>query len=122
MPNRFAAARARAFLQQCGRCYYCSQPMWLSKPDEFARLHGIPARSARTFQCTAEHLKEKSRGGKGGANIVAACRLCNLWRHRHRPNSAPPADKCRRRIKQLVSLGRWRVIASKLDDGARERP
>ena len=110
MTNCLAPARARAFRQQGGFCFYCSQPMWLSDDDAFSKRFCIRRRQARTYQCTAEHLVEKQRGGKGGTNIVAACRYCNSLRHRGRQDRARSPQVWRTRVQTLVAKGKWRTL------------
>ena len=110
MPNPFASARARAFQRQDGLCFYCSQPMWLGDSKAFAKYYQLSVRKARSFRCTAEHLEERQRGGRGGDNIAAACWLCNLCRHRGRPDRAPSPLSWRNRVQYLVQRGRWRVL------------
>jgi len=110
MPNQFASARSRAFHRQAGLCFYCSQPMWLGDQEIFANRYGLSLRNTRSFQCTAEHLVERQRGGKGRDNIVAACRICNLVRHRGRQDQAPSPSAWRNQVQRLVRCGRWRVL------------
>lgn len=106
MPRKINRLRQLAFEHQHGRCYYCKQTMWLSEPDAFARAHACSLRAAQWRRCTAEHLIARQDGGKNTAdNIVAACRFCNVTRHRSR-NPLPPLafqrlarDRCRK--------GRW---------------
>jgi hypothetical protein len=107
MSNQVSKARNRAFLSQRGLCYYCQQSMWFGDAKAFARIHGINLRKVHWHQLTAEHLIERQRGGGGGANIVAACRFCNLMRHRGRQARAPSPDVWQRRVRQLVLAGRW---------------
>lgn len=95
--------RAPSFHAQNGRCQYCLGPMWLSSPDELGLRH----RSARPYQCTAEHLLARQDGGKDQpGNIVAACHLCNLRRHR-RPTPAPSASKYLAWVRLQVAKGKW---------------
>ncbi|WP_343204303.1 HNH endonuclease [Xanthomonas sp. JAI131] len=95
--------RTQAFQAQNGRCYYCGAPMWLSSPDEL----DLRPRSARPYQCTAEHLLARRDGGKDTAgNVVAACYLCNLRRHK-RPAPAPSAQAYRALVLRRVAMGRW---------------
>lgn len=39
-------------------------------------IHGSK-KELRYRMCTSEHLIKREHGGKGGANIVAACAICN---------------------------------------------
>src|SRR5688500_10220810 len=62
--------------------------------ETFARTYALSPRTARSLQCTAEHLQAKCDGGADSLeNIVAACRLCNL-------------KAFRRRIRRRLSRGR----------------
>ncbi|MDQ4680346.1 hypothetical protein BWP19_02830 [Stenotrophomonas maltophilia] len=102
--------RTHSFHAQQGRCYYCSSPMWLCSPDEL----GLRPRSAALFRCTAEHLLARQDGGKDVAdNVVAACHLCNLRRHK-RPTPAPSPDAYRVRVQQRMAKGTWRPALSKV--------
>jgi hypothetical protein len=58
---------ALRFRDQKGRCFYCRRPMSLTQP--FKPWEGPRA--------TREHLVPRSQGGRGGANVVAACVRCN---------------------------------------------
>ncbi len=64
------ALKRRAFWNQEGRCFYCSEPMmWRRDPA----LKRRPNR-----RVTAEHLEPSSRGGPDTFhNVVAACYGCN---------------------------------------------
>lgn len=99
-----ASMRARAFKNQHGRCYYCSQPMWQKSPTEI----GMSLKRGRHFQCTAEHLKARQDGGRDtSGNIVAACWFCNSRRHRlHFPALSPPAYKTF--VQGRLLAGVWR--------------
>lgn len=56
--------------------------MWNSDLEGFAARHSISIKQAAFFQCTGEHLVAHSEGGTASkANIVAACKFCNLKRH-----------------------------------------
>ena len=102
--------RTHSFHAQLGRCYYCSGPMWLCSPDEL----GLRPRSAAPFRCTAEHLLPRQDGGKDVAdNVVAACHLCNLRRHK-RPTPAPSPDAYRVRVQQRMAKGTWRPALAKV--------
>jgi hypothetical protein len=114
MPNQYARARERAFCRQDSFCFYCSQPMWLIEPELFAKRYGLRPRQVRSFQCTAEHRVERHKGGKGGANILAACRHCNTCRHRGRQDRAPSTNAWRIQVREWVSKGRWRTLKPKV--------
>jgi len=84
--------------------------MWLCSPDEL----GLRPRSAAPFRCTAEHLLPRQDGGKDVAdNVVAACHLCNLRRHK-RPTPAPSPDAYRVRVQQRMAKGTWRPALAKV--------
>lgn len=102
--------RTRSFHAQQGLCYYCRAPMWLCSPDEL----GLRPRSAAPFRCTAEHLLARQDGGKDVAdNVVAACHLCNLRRHK-RPTPAPSPDAYRVRVQRCMAKGTWHPALAKV--------
>jgi hypothetical protein len=107
MPNHYKSARNAAFEVQRGLCYWCLHPMWRCDHKSYAALHGLTAKQARRFQCTAEHLVARRDGGKHGVkNIVAACRHCNWTRHIPlTPDPAPEAYMAR--VRALVLCKRW---------------
>jgi 5-methylcytosine-specific restriction endonuclease McrA len=97
--NRLQSLRARAFAHQNERCYYCDLPIWEDDPHAFASRYGITIRQARAFQCTAEHLVARCDGGKTvSSNVVAACRHCNVTRHKR---------------KRVLEPERWRIAQSR---------
>jgi hypothetical protein len=101
-------ARKLKMHAQGGRCYYCDQPMWAKNADRFASRFGVSKRSAAEFQCTAEHLTPRSAGGThDGANVVAACRLCN--RKRHRAKRPLPPEAFRAKVRQRMARGCWKT-------------
>jgi hypothetical protein len=104
----FKAARKRAYTVQSGRCFYCDAPTWLTDLETFASTHRLSRRHARQFQATAEHLLARQDGGCGGANIVAACWLCNRRRHA-RKGKAPTPDTYRAHVRSRLAQGRWRI-------------
>lgn len=61
---------ALRFRDQKGRCFYCRRAMSFSQ--ECTHPEGR--------RVTREHLIPRSKGGKGGANVVAACYRCNSQR------------------------------------------
>lgn len=108
--KRLKSIRTSAFHAQNGRCYYCGLPMWLCSPHELS----LRPRSAGPFQCTAEHLLARQDGGKDVAdNVVAACHLCNLRRHK-RPTPAPSPDAYRARVQQRMAKGTWHPALAKV--------
>ncbi|MEA9475875.1 HNH endonuclease [Xanthomonas campestris pv. campestris] len=77
--------------------------MWLTSPNEL----GLRPRSARPYQCTAEHLVAQQDGGKGVAgNVVAAHARCNQGRHK-RLGQAPSPDAFRTLVMRRVARGKW---------------
>ena len=106
MPSPIYKHRFAAFNRQNGHCYYCEYPMWLESSEEFAASFDISKSAAFRFQCTAEHLVARQDGGKDSPkNIVAACRFCNMTRHRF-PTPPDPAVY-RRHVMHRVRSGRW---------------
>ena len=104
-----AKPRYRAFTHQAGRCFYCSQPMWLKNLLEFASKYKITIGQARSFQCTGEHLKAHQDGGTTAqTNIVAACWFCNQKRHQRK--EVPHPDQYKKFIHQRMSQGRWHNV------------
>lgn len=61
---------ALRFRDQRGRCFYCRRLMSFTQAIDHPEGRRI----------TREHLIPRSQGGKGGANIVAACHRCNMDR------------------------------------------
>lgn len=56
---RFKQWHRNQFLRQGGTCYYCHEPLWLSRIN-------------------VEHIKPRSKGGDNNwANMVLACAPCN---------------------------------------------
>lgn len=102
-----AFARTHAFGQQGGLCFYCDTPMWLTGPEDFAHAHGISLRQAKLFQVTGEHVIAHQDGGRGGANITAACLFCNKARHQFRAAAAPSAASYARHVRRRVAAGKW---------------
>lgn len=106
MPNALINFRREAFQNQNGRCFYCGSLMWTKDVKGFARSHGISEIEAARFQCTAEHLTARCDGGRTSRdNIVAACRFCNIKRHRRKNPLAP--DIYRAYIKKRYKKGKW---------------
>ena len=78
-------------VRQAGGCYYCTVLMWIDDGVSFARKHELSSRVARWLRCTAEHLLARRDGGRDSRdNIVAACLVCNLRRHRGRTKAPTP--------------------------------
>lgn len=98
--------RDAAFVHQAGRCHYCRAPMWRIDCTSFAKANGMSVARARWFQSTAEHVLPRSKGGPDtAANIVAACRYCNV--HRHRARRALAAEDFRSEVLKRLAAGRW---------------
>ena len=93
-PKVLQKNRLAAFTCQNGRCFYCPARMWEGDKQAFAEKHSISMEEATGFQSTAEHLKAKRDGGTGaGANIVAACEVCNKLRHQLSSARSPQRHK-----------------------------
>ncbi|WP_425525817.1 HNH endonuclease [Xanthomonas campestris] len=100
--KRLKSLRIRAFHAQSGCCFYCDLPMWLASPNEL----GLRPRSARPFQCSAEHLLAKQDGGGDTPeNIVAAHVVCNQRRHRITPPPSPEAYLAR--VSRKIAKNKW---------------
>ena len=98
--------RSEAFRRQAGRCYYCHVLMWNDDCALFAAQHQVSNPVAKGLQCTAEHLQARRDGGKDVApNIAAACRRCNLGRHRRKV--APAPAEFRDLVEKRVTRGKW---------------
>lgn len=120
MSKTLYRSREQAYQAQAGKCYYCRCAMWLRSRDELTKRYGITARQARNLQCTAEHLVARSEGGNDlPQNIVAACRHCNLTRHKLK--NPPSSDDYLRKVRSRVEQGGWypswlaRVLRETLD-------
>ena len=101
MTSSLKRPRSLAFHRQLGHCCYCGLPMWLDTLSDFAARYGLSARQARQFQCTGEHRVAKCDGGAATTeDISAACRCCNLRRHRRAvvPDAAGYTGMVRRRM------------------------
>lgn len=106
MAKSLARPRSVAYSRQDGRCIYCNLPMWHSDPVEFALTHGLRPRQVVNLQCTGEHLVARQDGGRDStSNIAAACRFCNVHRHRRKEALAPEQYKCY--VEKQMALGRW---------------
>lgn len=102
MPNYLSRLRRGACKKQRGLCYYCGFPM-------VAKLPACSSHESKRFQCTAEHLIPKSRGGRVSAdNIVAACRFCNESRASMKSVLIP--QKFRAHVRKQLSKGQWHPI------------
>jgi 5-methylcytosine-specific restriction endonuclease McrA len=101
--------RDRKAAKQGWTCYYCEQPMWRRDPATFAARHGLTLRQAKLLQVTAEHLVPRSDGGKDSyRNVAAACRFCNIKRHKAH-TILSPADYARK-VRGQLRRGRWHGI------------
>lgn len=64
--------KARMFWEQRGLCHWCRQPMTI-----YPRGRTAPKRDFSV--ATLDHLVPRSKGGGlGRANLVLACKSCNL--------------------------------------------
>lgn len=116
MPS-LVSLRKSAFHAQAGRCYYCERAMWLSSPSEI----GLRLRTARPFQCTAEHLIACQDGGRTVArNVVAACCLCNARRHKRKKPPTPEAYKAL--VRRQVGKGKWWPVSLSISGGVHNVP
>ena len=107
MPAKLVRLRSQAFFRQQGRCCYCDLPMWMDNPQGFAEVHGITLAQAHWHQCTAEHLLARQEGGPDSeANIAAACKWCNMRRHRG-AKEAPTPDQYRMLVRNRLAQRRW---------------
>jgi len=110
MTESLLRSRTDAFRRQAGRCYYCTVLMWSNDLASFARAHALSHRAARWLQSTAEHLQAKRDGGAASReDIVAACRFCNLMRHRGR-KIAPTPEVFQQRVRRRLSRGGWHSL------------
>ena len=106
MTKNLSVPRLAALKKQSGRCYYCQAPMWIGKPNGFAKKHSISLKQASRFQCTGEHLIARQDGGKDNRkNIVAACKFCNQSRHRRK--KAPNAGEFKMHVSQRLARRKW---------------
>lgn len=106
MTKSLKIPRSIAFANQNGCCYYCSQPMWIRNPLEILSKYNITPRQTKYLQCTGEHLIAHQDGGTSvQCNIVAACRFCNLGRHKIKV--APNPEEYMRYVQRQMSQGRW---------------
>lgn len=119
--SRARNQRSFAFAAQGGRCFYCSQPMWLSDPVRFARRYDLSVARARQLQCTAEHLRPKAEGGTlRRSNVVASCLFCNRTRGRVAP--APEPDRFRQHVQARCRLGKWHSLFLDAKPGSAPMP
>lgn len=104
--KQIVQSRQIAYRKQCGRCIYCSLPMWLHTPEELAMPLGLKPSSVKSLQCTAEHLHPKSEGGtQRVSNIAAACKFCNSRRHQRK--SPPDPLAYRQMVANRLQRGKW---------------
>jgi 5-methylcytosine-specific restriction endonuclease McrA len=106
MPTTLNKHRLKAFNLQQGRCIYCELPMWLDKPEAYAKKFKLTINQAKLFQCTAEHLKAKQDGGRDTeSNIVAACYYCNQRRHQCKSPKDPLSYK--HYVENRINKRKW---------------
>jgi 5-methylcytosine-specific restriction endonuclease McrA len=105
MPTQIASLRQKAFDRQCGRCVYCTVPMWLRSPAELP-IQPPSLKAARYVRCTAEHLIARREGGADlPANIAAACARCNHTRHKRK--APPQPNTFSKEVRRRVAARRW---------------
>ena len=105
----FKTTRIKAYKAQSGLCYYCSQPMWEQDINKFMQKYSIPINKAKLLQSTAEHLVPRCEGGSDqGSNIVAACKFCNINRHKSKKPLDPP--NYQNRVLNRLSQNAWHMI------------
>jgi|tagenome__1003787_1003787.scaffolds.fasta_scaffold20388979_2 hypothetical protein len=108
MPRSIARSRSASFDRQCGRCFYCDYPMWLSDIEHYSSLYQLSLAQAGQHRCTAEHLQaRRDGGGNSRSNIVAACAICNRRRHTRRKSMIP--EVYRHFVHSRLRQGRWHV-------------
>ncbi len=104
--SKVSKHRKSAFHHQNGHCCYCGFLMWQDSAEAFAAKHRISLAQAQQFQCTAEHLKARSEGGKNAANnIAAACKRCNQLRHKSK--KAPSPETYQQLVQKRLAQGKW---------------
>lgn len=82
--------------------------MWLTDPASFLARFDVDAVQAARFQCTAEHLVPRREDGPNAkANVVAACRFCNV--QRHDDGLAQPLDHLayKAMVQRRMTEGTW---------------
>lgn len=108
--SKLIRLRQLAFAVQRGRCFYCAFPMWVEHPTDVFDDAGLSPKVVDYLRCTAEHLKPVSEGGKDDpGNIVAACRFCNMARHRAKKILSP--ERYAEHVRKRVALGRWHILS-----------
>ena len=113
MTHRLALLRHKAFSSQSHRCFYCHALMWETDPADFISLYRAPPYLVKKLQCTAEHLKPRSEGGKNVVeNIVAACAFCNHTRHKAKKPLEPSLYF--NRVQSRVAHGHWLQVPTAL--------
>lgn len=106
MRKSLVRQRTLAYNLQGGCCFYCSFPMWCSYPTGFIAKYGFKPKHAARFQCTGEHLIARKDGGtESCSNIAAACRFCNVQRHRRK--AKPTVEEYREYVQKRLAKGAW---------------
>lgn len=83
--------------------------MWLKEKTDFCEKHQITEKYAARFKCTAEHLQARKDGGSNtSVNIVAACRFCNMTRHKRLSPLIPSEYKIL--VLGRLNKGKWHPI------------
>lgn len=107
--------RDEAYLRQNGLCIYCNKPMWTFDVEGYAFHHSVSVKQASWFQCTGEHLVAHSDGGPANrSNIVAACKFCNVKRHKRKRPRDPVAYASF--VKRRLEKGCWNDSFLKLSE------
>ncbi|MCY6411128.1 HNH endonuclease signature motif containing protein [Acinetobacter sp. VNH17] len=105
--NTIQKNRHTAYVNQNKRCYYCNQPMWEKKPEQFSKTFSVESDKTQWLKCTAEHVIAKQDGGNNSKeNIVAACLYCNRYRHQGalQPKSAKAYKSL---VSKKMRKGEW---------------
>jgi len=65
----YQGIRTSLWNSQNGMCVYCGKKMLKPGDEDYSEKSGLAA--------TVDHVVPKSLGGRGGRNLVLACRTCN---------------------------------------------
>nr|WP_229228763.1 HNH endonuclease [Comamonas thiooxydans] len=88
----------------------------------FARQYRLSSKQLALHQSTAEHLHARQDGGRDAEhNIAAACRFCNVNRHKGRTGNAPSPQQYKAHVQRRIAQGKWHpALALLLQGKARE--
>ncbi|RWN24705.1 MAG: hypothetical protein E5Y88_21605 [Mesorhizobium sp.] len=107
--NKLAKLRTVQAKKQNWRCFYCGFQMWDGDPTLFSERYHLPVGSLNRFRCTAEHLNPRMDGGEDRQeNLVAACKFCNLTRHRMGKVLSPATYQ--RHVRKRVTARKWHPL------------